>query len=487
MTSRASTPGGAVGVFAVAAVLAATRARAEGTDELVEREIRRGDTVATLVTHRGQPYQRIEVSDLQGLSVGDADLRGLPVCVEGKFERRLKTRVFVLMGSDRQFTVTDVSLVDGVLPGDNVWLGGVAQQVRGKMSCFLAVRAVVVLPRDGDLFRERSTKFTREGSWEKLLALGRWIEANGKLASRTIVADVDQYRRLRDEAFWQALRVREQTLPPDEVDARFETARMYRDLLGRQGDLKAAELLRQVLELDPGHAGAAGAFEEMGYVSYKGRWMKPVERDDLMRREQAAPKPDNGGGGPEEGTAAGSDGPPPETLAAAGRARRMFEVERLARRGQVEMRPLAEGLPREDEAVARRLVWILANTGAGGLEGLVKALRSRSATVRRDVADALAWRGRVEDLSGMIRSEKKPDVRSHAVGALGCIRTPESVDALLGLLSVEDAATRSRVGEELARVTGQNLADPEEWRKWWDANRDSFRAPDGLGGAGGTP
>ena len=165
----------------------------------------------------------------------------------------------------------------------------------------------------------------------------------------------------------------------------------------------------------------------------------------------------------------------PETLATTGRMRRLLEVEQKARSGDDALLALSAGLPDEDEPVARRIVWILANTGGDVVpEGLLGGLQSSSAAVRKDVADALAWCGCILDLAGMIPDEKEAEVRSHAVSALGSLRTRKSMEALVGLLTIDDVGTRARIGEELARATGQNISDPEAWRRWWEDNRDGF-------------
>ncbi len=466
-------------LLALLAVSVCAMGQDVGDEEFKERDIERGDDPYTLVTYRGLTYRRVELSDLRGLSVGNTQLNNLRVCVEGKFDRPVSKNVFRLMGSGRQFAVADMSITNGLMTGDNVWIGGLAKPVRGEPSCYVAVGAIIRLKDDEGLFNERCAKFARAKDWRKLLDLGRRIEASGKLVKSAIVADVDLYDSLRDRAIRQALRVREQGLADDDVVTRVEVAKMYKGSFGRTGDLRAAEILRRVMELDPGHEEAARMLTALGYVAYKGRWMTRLERTEIERRERAAldaARVEVSATG--ETPTVGATGARPEALATTGRMRRMIEIERKARSGSAALLGLASVLAKEDDAVARRLVWILANTGgAEGLEGLLKGLQSQSAAVRRDVADALAWCGCVRDLADMVRGETKVDVRSHAVSALGSVRTRASIDTLVELLSVKDMATRTRVGEELARATGQTISDPAAWRRWWEINRDGFEEP----------
>jgi HEAT repeat protein len=146
---------------------------------------------------------------------------------------------------------------------------------------------------------------------------------------------------------------------------------------------------------------------------------------------------------------------------------------------------VVDNLHEEDEFVARRIVWILVNTGgSASYEGLLEAIDSPSAAVRRDVADALAWAGHMDDLGDMIRGERDPEVGSHGVEALESLGTHSSVDTLVSLTSLEDKGTRSRVNVALQRLTGQAFSGSPAWSAWWEDNKEDFRAP---GDSAATP
>ncbi|MHC4506210.1 MAG: hypothetical protein ACYTFI_23185, partial [Planctomycetota bacterium] len=118
---------GLAGLLALAALIAVSGrpARAQGVrggaSALVEREVPYEGGTITIVTYRGRPYRRINVSALRGLMVGSARLQGLPVCVEGKFDRYVPPNI-LLMGSDREFYVVNRSLLGGIVGGDNIWV-----------------------------------------------------------------------------------------------------------------------------------------------------------------------------------------------------------------------------------------------------------------------------------------------------------------------------------------------------------------------------
>jgi hypothetical protein len=460
--------------FLVLLGLAAPAAGQEASEaDFAERKVERPGETYTLVSYKdGKRYRRIEISDLRDVALGNTQLAELPVCVEGKFEKLLSDNSLKLMDSDRKFVVADPARIAGLLSKENLWIGGVAKPMPGGGSYYVAVSEIYTLKADADLFRERLEKLRRARDWRKLIALGHWIKANHKLIESTTVIDGDVYDGMRNTAIRHGLSIRTRGLAADDVEARFEIARMYRSLL--KDDRSAAAHLRHVLKLDPAHEAAARALRGLGYVLHEGDWITHAEHAERLRKLQlAAAKPDKG----DDRT---KPLPEPHRLVAKGQSRRLLEIDRRARRGPELITALTTRVHREeDELVARRFVWILANTGGAiGLDGLLRGMRSEKAGVRRDVADALAWCGCVQDLVTMVRSEETVDVRSHAVAALGSVRTRKSIDGLVALLDLKDTTTRSQVSAELARGTGQTLSDPGAWRTWWEQNSAGYKEPE---------
>ena len=328
---------------------------------------------------------------------------------------------------------------------------------------------------DPDLFRDRYNRYSKAGNWERLLELGRWIQENGKLVANRL-EDINQYDSDRKRAVREALRIRGKLLDPADANGHYEVARMYIDLLERGDVRKAIDLLLRAIDLDPRHKGASESLRELGYVRYEGRWVSREQRDARERektRIAAATGEDSG----TTGSTSGGD-VRGKALSTSERIALLLEVERKARSGPGGLKTVAERLPGADEAVARRIVWILANSGAtADPRALSTGLRSNSVAVRKDVADAFAWSRRLDDLSLMIRSEKTAEVLEHAIAALGGLGTRECVGTLVSLLSVDNDPARSHIAAELRRLTRVDLAGPEAWARWWNEKKDSFKVP----------
>jgi len=471
---------GLAGLLALAALPAVSvrPARAQGVrggaSALVEREVPYERGTITIVTYRGKPYRRINVSALRGLMVGSARLQGLPVCVEGKFDRYVPPNI-QLMGSDREMYVTNRSLLGGLIGGQNIWVAGVAEKKRREASCRLKVEAIVRLKDDTDLFRGRYNRYSKAGNWKRLLELGEWIQESGKLVASTRT-DIYQYQSDRKRAVREALRIRVKLLDPADANGRCEVARMYMDLLGRGDVHKAVDLLLRAIVLDPRHKRAAELLRELGYVWYDGSWMTKEQRDVLKRKK--AEELAAAGTGVKTDPASTKTTKPGEKLSTSKRIIQLLDVERLARSGPGGLKTVAERLLGADEAVARRIVWILANSDATAEPGaLWRGRDSKSVAVRKDTADALAWSRRVRDLSLMISSQKTAEVREHAIAALGGLGTSECVATLVSLVSIDNDAARSRIAAELKRLTRVDLAGPEAWAKWWNEKKDGFKVP----------
>ncbi|MHC4504020.1 MAG: hypothetical protein ACYTFI_11995 [Planctomycetota bacterium] len=411
---------GLAGLLALAALPAVPGrpARAQGVrggaSGLTEREVPYEGGTITIVTYRGKPYRRINVSALRGLMVGSARLQGLPVCVEGKFDRYVPPNI-QLMGSDREFYVANRSLLGGLVGGDNIWVAGVAEKKRREASCRLKVEAIVRLKDDFGLFRDRYNRHSKAGNWKRLLELGEWIQESGKLVA-SARTDIYQYQSDRKRAVREALRIRVKLLDPADANGHCEVARMYMDLLGRGDVHKAVDLLLRAIDLAPRHKKAAESLRELGYVWYDGRWMTKEQRDVLKRKKaEKLASTDPGTKTDPESTGATKPG---EKLSTSKRIIQLLDVKRRARSGPGGLKTVAERLLGADEAVARRIVWVLANSGAMAEPRLLSMGRqSKSVAVLKDVADAYAWSRRLEDLSLMIRSEKTAEVREHATAA----------------------------------------------------------------------
>lgn len=461
--------------FAVVFPAAYSMARLEAASgELVEKEVRYGNTVVTLVKYGDQLYRKIEVEDLKRLAVDGTRLPGLLVCVEGKFDKVIAPRVFRLIGSNTQMCAQDERVFADLMDGDNIWVSGRAEQMPRQTSCYLMVTAVVRLKPDKELFQERFAKHAAGGNWKALIELGRWIENCGKLAETRRFASIEPYRGLQKKAFRQALGMREQEVGPKDADGMYDLGRMYIELLGRVGRLPAEEWFRKAIEIDPDHKKVGEALQGMGYVRFEGKWMDAAEREQILSERRVAVAVTGQKPSPDEKPTPEATGAERPVLSGTERLRRLLQFERAARQGEG-LAEFVRAIPQEDEFVARRMVWVLANVGGPvGAEGVVKATASSSPGVRRDAVDALAWRGDLENLAEFVRKESFAKLRAHAVSAIVGVGRKQAVRTLIDLLNVESVEARREVMEALQRLTGEIYTEPSYWLRWWKANKDGF-------------
>jgi len=112
---------------------------------------------------------------------------------------------------------------------------------------------------------------------------------------------------------------------------------------------------------------------------------------------------------------------------------------------------------------------------------LARQLRSRDEKIVITALDLLGphrYRDLLEATRRCLR-DRDWRVRATAVEALGRARVRASVEALIDLLGDEDHARVRRIaGDELHRLTGENLRDfADIWRKWWERRGASFVVP----------
>lgn len=466
------------------ALPAAAQVPSGGAALLEEHEIERDGKIVRYVKHLGQLYRKIKPGQLRLIALPEGPLHGMRVCVEGKFSKLIDANTFQLIGSDRRFVALNRNIVVGIMHGDNIWLGGQAKRIPRAASCYMRVHHVVRLPRDLKLFNQRFAKCVQEKNWRKLLDLGEWIVVSGERARGVRLQAPGRYRVLKDKAFREAIKIRKRGLDPDDAEGWGDLARMYLELLGRAGRLPAIECLRRAYERravaeDSTNEKTKELFVELGYRFADGQWLPKVEYEErqaeklrLLAVELA--------GGTKEGTPDGTEveAAPSRDFTLRERIWGLLKVERTIRINSSGLVGAVERLKGEDDAVARWVVWVLANTGdISGWTLLLENVASLSAAIRGDVADALAWREDLDALDDLIREERDPEVISHAVDALASVDPQKSMDTLVSLLSFENQRTRSRVNAALRSLTGKSHSGAAAWSSWWEDNRDTFRAP----------
>jgi len=69
-------------------------------------------------------------------------------------------------------------------------------------------------------------------------------------------------------------------------------------------------------------------------------------------------------------------------------------------------------------------------------------------------------------------------VRASAIGALGNVRSLESIEPLIARLKVEEGRLRMDIGLALDSITGKTLGDRlEQWESFWANYKDKFKIP----------
>jgi len=449
--------------------------------ELTNEKMERQAGTVTFTRFRGKLYRRIRASDLQGLAVDGTPLDNLLVCVEGRFDR-VTTGGFRVTGSQGEFVVREAGALVTFTGGDNLWVGGMAQRVPQKQQCYVAVHGIVKLGGDFELFEERSKAFVADKDWEALIELGRWIEQVGMEVHGGVLDRTNRYNVAKEEAYREAIRIRSTPVAATDADGQYEIAALTVKLLGQKvGRLSALDHLLLAVKTDPEHGKATLLLKDLGYVQYSGRWMLVDERDRLLRaqEEEAARLRAE-----REAEILAKD-QPRQSLGPRERIRRMLELEWSARSGPASLKDVASRLAGEDDAIARRLIWVLANCGVTTLVR-PEDIRGASADVRRDFAMAKAWAGELHDVAEMIRTDLNPRVREHAVKVLAAAgagedaderRSREVVGLLVDLTGQVEGPVSPLLDNVLGDLTGWRLSGHEAWAKWWAESGADYHGP----------
>jgi HEAT repeat protein len=116
------------------------------------------------------------------------------------------------------------------------------------------------------------------------------------------------------------------------------------------------------------------------------------------------------------------------------------------------------------------------------VEPLLAVLRNGEPSVRAPAARALVrYRnfGVVEKLIALAKDVSvEGPIRAEVIAALASAPDKRTVEALVGLLEDPAPVVRSATAESLARLTNIRAFgdDPEQWKQWWQANKDKDRS-----------
>ncbi|MHC4548593.1 MAG: HEAT repeat domain-containing protein [Planctomycetota bacterium] len=193
---------------------------------------------------------------------------------------------------------------------------------------------------------------------------------------------------------------------------------------------------------------------------------------------------------------------------------RQWCAELLGIYGEVEFAPtLVRALSDKHGGVRR---WAARSLGllryAGAATALAPLTRAKDPCIRANAIEALAWidaRKYREPLLEALRGDPDAGVRCALLGAaagiyredvlglsakaladddwrprmqavdnLARIRTKPSVDALVGATADGRPVVGRRAVAALQRLVGKEIGDPDAWKSWWAANRETFEFPE---------
>jgi HEAT repeat protein len=111
----------------------------------------------------------------------------------------------------------------------------------------------------------------------------------------------------------------------------------------------------------------------------------------------------------------------------------------------------------------------------------LKGLRDKDAGVRCALLGAgpEAYPEEVEALSTAALEDEDWRPRIQAVENLAGVRTKTAVDTLLVALDDGRPAVGARAIDSLQLLTHQKFTRPDQWRRWWEENRETFAFPEG--------
>ena len=437
------------------------------------------DRVGWFVRYRGSLYLLVAPQDLKSVKYDDQR-----VCFETKFDYRLNERRMLFVVEDTSLEIMfqpgQEQVINSLLLGDNVWLGGLAQarKIRGQERCVLILHEAKKLKGDFPLFDSRFDRFRAAGDSVSLIKLGYQIEHLGKINPVIAPGKRRQYRLKQEKAFNHALRILKKALKDDDAGGYYELALQYRELL--PGSIMVKRMLLICVRINPAHSQAGKLLRELGYMKYKKQWVTPEKLAEIKARERhdkerAAAGRKNGGEKQRAGTAKTRPNGPAATEPGGNADTGALRPDWL----------LIPNVTLTPEQVEQARADVFANAGSTvSLENLRAFMTNPSLEVRKDVADALAFRGRYarEFLERIIDRDPDVSVRKHAVDALAWLarrdQNDQDMGALIERLAFVRGDLRSHVTNALRNLAGQTLGhDVNAWRAWWEQQDHSSWKP----------
>lgn len=475
----------AVCLLAACASSAFAEAQMVNVDELPHKTIQLPNgQKAEVVVYQEHNWRVVNAAVLSGTNDEDPD-----VCFEGKFDvivppKYLKLHGIPALPSPKETQWATIALDDRLKAragrefkrNDNLWFCGTLRKTGPRELEFVAVDILKQLP---DLERYKLNierlKTSRDG--DALIELGHRIRQQGK-ADITDLTDFDKLSNLCDTAFDQGLTLKEKTLKPDDADGMYALALQWREL--RNKNSKFRELVERCLKVNPEHPKATHVAEdEWGWILFRNKWRPKSQVDEILKAEKdqqvstAAAERAAQEARDRERKQASQERP----LLLATRLAALRTADQKARDSAI--LSLGEaGAKSSDPGFSYEAVDILANLGdAASVPALVAVGRSELADIRRQVLEALAWRGSRQDqpaltaLGAALATEREVSVAHAGVEAVAALPRGPAAGVLVAALNTKSSAVLDEIVEGLKIVTKQPLTSKKDWEDWWSKNK----------------
>lgn len=452
-------------------------------DEFPQQPIQLPNGEKTIVVkYNNHNWRKVEPTVL-----ADGDTNDPDICFEAKIEAVVppdKVKLFgrkgvvIIEESNRFKTATLYKL------GDNAWFCGTLKAAKSGKGVEFYVVEMLKLANDVQRFEEQIANLKKRGDSEGLLALGRKIEQDRNdpnLGFR--FEEFDKLGAEKEKAFQSAIEIKEAAVKPDDADGLFAVACMWRDLSDKKS--KFHELVLKSLLADPEHNEAGRiAQNEMHLIKFEGKWLaqEDIDKINADRALEARNRKVADQHALEQNRRL-------RDRAAAQRPIELIKYQSALRTGdsakrEGALKSLAEEIQKSpDPGFGEDAIGILINVSSktGITPALELAGKSPHAEVRKQVLEALAWRGAHNDVAALdvmaaaLIAEKDEATAKSCVGALVAMGGRAAAGTLAAGLRSNDRAIRADIIDGLKTVTSKQFDNKDDWDKWWGENKDTFK------------
>lgn len=479
-------------LFGLVAILAAPALFAANTaldPDSLQRSTYKSDKGIEFIFVRYEGQNWTEVDPAVALTAKDSTTK--EVCFEAKFESFIGKTGLKLTGVDGNISFEDASkrkAAPDLKPLDNVWICGTLQAAKSGHGQELIIYDIAKLPPDRVRYESKYLTLLTAEDVKGLIDLGNRIDQSLK-NSRSVVGmqGFEMLSQLRERCWKSAIEIKEKKMRPDDPNACYEIALLYRDLVKRNASYR--QWVLKTLDLNPDHANAGKDAEQyFAMVRVADKWITKQEFIERNKQLEAASIQ-------VEAEAKARQRKRAEQLEKeiAERTTRLLDLQNALRTNDPAARVGAltslgdEVMKCLDQNFGLAGVEILTNINdeAAILPGLDRAAKSEHRDVRELVYTSLAWRASLNDnasqsafdvLASALKVEKDKEPAQAASKALAELGGKQAVATLIAGLNSNEAAVTDALIDGLKKAAQQSFQTKDQWQQWWSANKDRYPA-----------